>query len=363
MSVSEDPSSTLGNQEPRVATQSAGETIQIDQGSETDFSPPRGHNFTIVGVGASAGGLDAFTRLLKALPADTGMAFVLVQHLDPHHDSQLTEILSSATEMPVRTVEDGMAVCPNEVFVIPPNTTMVLTDGVLRLVRRNAGLHLPIDAFFESLAHVQGGRAIGIVLSGNASDGSLGVKAIKQECGLTFAQDEATAQHVGMPRNAMATGAIDYVLSPVDIAAELVHLSRHPFVRPAESNRPEEETLPDGDRDLNRIFSLLRTGTTIDFNHYKRNTVRRRIGRRMIVKRARTMGEYARILEERPDEIRELYRDLLISVTNFFRDPEVFIELARLLKDSLMARNASESFRCGSPDARRAKKCIRWRSA
>src|ERR1700682_5438427 len=185
------------------------ESVNVDRGNEADISPPRGHAFPIVGVGASAGGLAAFTQLLQSLPSDTGMAFVLVQHLDPRHDSQLTEILSAATGMPGRTVVGGMPLKPDEVFVIPPNATMVLEDGVLRLDDRKPGLHLPIDAFFESLARVQGARAIAIVLSGNASDGSNGVKAVKAECGLTFAQDEATAQHTGMPRSAISTGAID----------------------------------------------------------------------------------------------------------------------------------------------------------
>ncbi|HEX4231979.1 MAG TPA: chemotaxis protein CheB [Bryobacteraceae bacterium] len=349
MFAPDDPISTLKSEEDRVALRPALEMVHVDHGSEADISPPRGHAFPIIGVGASAGGLDAFTRLLKALPPDTGMAFVLVQHLDPHHTSQLPEILASATSMPVRTVEDGMAVCPNEVFVIPPNSTMVLEDGVLRLAQRSPGLHMPIDAFFESLARVQGGRAIGIVLSGNASDGSQGVRAIKEECGLTFAQDEASAQHIGMPRNAIATGAIDYVLPPVDIAKELVHLSQHPFVRPAQSNLPEEEMLPEGDGDLNRIFNALRANTKVDFRHYKRNTVRRRIGRRMIVKHTRSLDEYARILEDRQEEARELYRDLLISVTNFFRDADVFVELSRLLKDILSARDSSEAFRVWVP--------------
>ncbi len=300
------------------------ETVHVDRGNEADISPPRGHAFPIVGVGASAGGLDAFTQLLQALPSDTGMAFVLVQHLDPHHDSQLTEILSAATGMQVRTVLDGMPVQPDEVFVIPPNATMILEDGVLRLDNRKPGLHLPVDAFFESLAHVQGGRAIAIVLSGNASDGSQGIKAVKGECGLTFAQDEASAQHIGMPRSAIATGAVDYVMSPVEIARELVHLSQHPFVVAALRHDAAEEILPDGNGELRNIFRALRQSTKVDFSHYKRNTIRRRIGRRMIVTRVRTMAEYAQLLQDRPDEVRELYRDLLISVTNFFRDPGVF---------------------------------------
>ncbi|HEX4809977.1 MAG TPA: chemotaxis protein CheB [Bryobacteraceae bacterium] len=340
------------NEENELAGRDAGQVasapVQFDRGNDFDTSPPRGHAFPIVGVGASAGGLNAFVRLLKALPANTGMAFVLVQHLDPHHESQLPGILRTSTDMPVHTVEDGMTVRPNEVFVIPPNSTMILEDGVLRLASRGPGLHLPIDAFFESLARVQGSRAIGIVLSGNASDGSLGVRAIKEECGLTFAQDEGSAQHIGMPRNAIATGAVDFVMPPADIAAELLYISRHPFVR-APENQLEREILPDGDGDLKRIFKVIRAGTKVDFQHYKRNTIRRRIGRRMLVRRTRTMDEYAAVLEEHPEEVRELYRDLLISVTNFFRDPEVFVELHRLLKDLLLTRNANEPFRVWVP--------------
>jgi two-component system CheB/CheR fusion protein len=325
------------------------ETVQVGRGNPADISPPRGHAFPIVGIGASAGGLDAFKRLLKALPDNTGMAFVLVQHLDPYHESLLPEILTGATKMPVHAVEDGVPVRPNEVFVIPPNRTMILEDGVLRLSDRKPGLHLPIDAFFESLAHVQGGRAIAIVLSGNASDGTLGVRAIKEECGLTFAQAEETAQHTGMPRNAVATGAIDYVLSPEDIAKELARLSRHPFVRSPQPGDPAKENLPEGDGELKKILGLMRTATKVDFSHYKQNTVRRRIGRRMIVKRARTMAEYVRVLSEHDDEVRELYRDLLISVTNFFRDPEIFDALSRHLRGMLEVRNASEPFRVWVP--------------
>ena len=323
--------------------------IEVDRGNETDISPPRGHPFPVVGIGGSAGALDAFTRLLHGLPNDTGMAFVIVQHLDPHHESQLPEILATHTTMPVHVVEDGMRVRPNQVFVIPPDATMILEDSVLRLANRKPGLHLPVDAFFESLAHVQGGRAIAVVLSGNASDGSLGVRAIKAECGLTFAQEEATAQHVGMPRNAIATGAIDYVLSPSDIAKELVHLSRHPFVQPPEPKQAEKEILPEGDRELKKVFALLRARTNVDFSHYKPNTIRRRIGRRMIVKRSKTLSEYNRVLSENAEEVRELYRDLLISVTSFFRDPPAFDALNRLLRDLLLSRDANEAFRVWVP--------------
>ncbi len=332
-----------------TANQGQAEVIEVAAGYENDISPPRGHPFPIVGIGGSAGGLDAFSRFLKALPGDTGMAFVFVQHLDPHHTSQLPEILSAVTPMRVVAAEEGMAISPNTVFVIPPNATMILEDGKLRLSQRRPGLHLPIDAFFESLARVQGGRAIAVVLSGNASDGSLGVRAIKEECGLTFAQDDASAQHVGMPRNAIATGAIDYILSPEDIAKELGRLSQHPFVRVAEPNNAESESLPGGAVGMAHVFQILRTRTRVDFSHYKPNTMRRRIGRRMIVKRIKSLAEYVRLLEKQPDEVMELYRDLLISVTAFFRDQDVYSALSGLLRSRVAARDVHEPFRVWVP--------------
>lgn len=244
--------------------------------------------------------------------------------------------------MPVVTVQDRLKVKPNHVYVIPPNTSMELSDGELRLVAREPGLHLPIDIFFRSLAAVQGSRAIGVVLSGNASDGSVGVRAIKAECGITFAQSETTAGFGGMPRNAVATGAIDYVLSPADIARELAALARHPFLIPSEQGDARSETLPEGDGSLRRIFALLQNTTKVDFSRYKPTTVRRRIGRRMMVQRVDGLSEYAQYVDHYPAELRELYRDLLISVTSFFRDPESFDALMKLLVSALTARGNTE---------------------
>lgn len=303
--------------------------------TNSDISPPRGNPFPIVGIGASAGGLEAFGQLLSALPNDTGMAFVLVQHLDPSHESLLAELLAPHCEMPVLTVHDNIRVQPNHVYVIPPNTTMELVDGALRLVTRESGLHLPVDTFFRSLAKIQGSRAIGIVLSGNASDGSLGVRAIKAECGLTFAQDEASARFGGMPRNAASTGAIDYILSPTAIARELAVLSRHPYLIPTRRGDSRSETLPDGDGEMRRIFAVLQDATQVDFSQYKATTVRRRVGRRMMVLRQDTLRDYVWYIDHHPEEVRELYRDLLISVTSFFRDPESYRSLAKLLTGQL----------------------------
>lgn len=304
-----------------------------------DSTPPRGNPFPVVGIGASAGGLEAFNQLLGALSTSSGMAFVLVQHLDPNHESQLPELLTPSTSMPIVRVENGIHIEPNKVYVIPPNATMVMEDSRLLLARRESGLHLPIDIFFESLAEVQGSRAIGVVLSGNASDGSQGLRAIKAECGLTFAQDEATATFGGMPRSAIATGAVDYVLSPAEIGRELGRLGHHPFLLPVEPEDATTELLPDGDGDMRRIFALLANNSGVDFSHYKPTTVRRRISRRMMVLRLDTLPEYVYYLDKHPKEIRDLYRDLLISVTSFFRDPEAFESLSTHFRQRLTSES------------------------
>jgi two-component system CheB/CheR fusion protein len=311
-----------------------------------DISPPRGNPFPVVGIGASAGGLEAFVQLISDLPVDTGMAFVLVQHLDPYHESLLPELLAPHTAMPVITVENDLEIRPNHIYVIPPNASMVLEDSTLRLVAREPGLHLPIDIFFRSLARVQGSRAIGVVLSGNASDGSFGVRAIKAECGITFAQSEATARFGGMPRNAISTGAIDYVLAPADIACELTTIAKHPYLVPGRPGDSRSENLPEGNGELRRIFALLYGSTKVDFTRYKPTTIRRRIGRRMMVLRIDNLSEYASYIDENPAELRELYRDLLISVTNFFRDPEAFISVQKLLTSNFDAqRNIDDPLR------------------
>ncbi|HEX4169249.1 MAG TPA: chemotaxis protein CheB [Bryobacteraceae bacterium] len=326
--MSLDPVSSSANSHSSV-DEPSGHVVQ------QDWSPPRGNPFPIVGIGASAGGLEAFGQLLASLQPDTGMAFVLVQHLDPQHESLLAEILSPLTKMPVIVVGDGIRIEPNKVYVIPPNASMVIEGAHLKLARREAGLHLPIDIFFRSLASVQGSRAIGVVLSGNASDGSLGLRAIKAECGLTFAQEESTARFGTMPRNAIATGAVDYVLRPADIGRELSQLGSHPYLIPARPGVAESETLPDGAGDLSRIFALLTASTGVNFSHYKTTTVRRRIGRRIMVLGLKNLAEYARYVEHTPSELRELYRDLLISVTSFFRDPEVFEFTSNLISEML----------------------------
>ena len=278
----------------------------------------------VIGIGASAGGLEAFTELLKYLRPDTGFAFAFVQHLDPAHPSQLTAILSRATKMPVCEATDGIKVEADHVYIIPPQMDMSIADEVLHLLPRTdkKGLHLPIDSFFRSLAAECRTMAIGIVLSGNASDGTLGLKAIKEAGGITFAQSEGSARYAGMPRSAASSGCVDFILPPKKIASELVRLSRHPLVSaPAEPPRSDA---------LSTIFGLLRRAIGVDFSQYKQTTIRRRIQRRVMVHRFDTIEDYAAHLKDHPEEIDALHQELLIHVTSFFREPETFADLAKI---------------------------------
>ena len=291
----------------------------------------QGVNFPVVCVGASAGGLEAFTQLLQRLPADSGMAFVLVQHLHPEYESALTDILPRVTSMPITEAADGMAIEPDHVYVIPPNVYLAMLHGVLHLLPRTAisGQNLPIDHFFRSFAEDQGGKAIGVILSGTASDGVLGLKAIKGEGGITFAQDEKSAKYNGMPHSAIAAGCVDFILPPGKLAAELARIARHPFVlrsQPdwAKKGAAADEALPAGANDLNKIFLQLRRFSGNDFTYYKRTTIQRRIKRRMLLHRLEKLKDYVRYLHEHPHKVRDLFHDLLINVTSFFRDPEAF---------------------------------------
>jgi len=288
-------------------------------------------SFPIVGVGASAGGLKAFTQLLQHLPSDTGMAFVLVQHLDPKHVSILPELLAKATKMTVSEVKDGMPVEPNHVYVIPSNVNMAVFHGILNLMPRTEirGMHMPIDYFLRSLAEDQGGKAIGVILSGTASDGALGLKEIKAAGGITFAQDPGLAEYDGMPRSAIAAGVVDFILSPENIANELARIGRHPYItRPKAAE--EAKLLPEAGGDLmSKIFLLLRRATGVDFTYYKQTTIKRRITRRMVVNKLDKLEDYVRYLQDNPAEVEALYQDILITVTDFFRDREVFEALKR----------------------------------
>jgi two-component system CheB/CheR fusion protein len=297
----------------------------------------------VVGVGASAGGLEAFTSLLEHLPPDTGMAFVLVQHLAPAKDSILAELLARTTAMPVREARDGVRVEPNHVYVIPPNTLMTVFHGRLRLQPRpeTHAPNLPIDFFLRSLAEDQGENAIGVILSGTGSDGSVGIRAIKAEGGIVLAQDGQSARYDGMPRSAAATGAADYVLPPDKMAVELRRIARHPAMkpRPGAVGGPELAARED---DLNRIFMLVRAATGVDFTYYKHSTILRRINRRMLLHKLDALGDYVRFLQQTPAEVGVLYQDFLINVTAFFREPEAFTVLKNVVFPRLLLDRSSD---------------------
>jgi two-component system, chemotaxis family, CheB/CheR fusion protein len=284
-------------------------------------------SFSVVGVGASAGGLEALSELLRHLPASTGMAYVLVQHLDPAHGSQLTHLLGRVARMPVLETTDGMAVAPDHVYVIPPDTVLSIEQGVLRHWPRGQarGQHLPVDRFFRSLAEDRGRQAVGVILSGTGSDGAAGVAAIKARGGTTFAQD-GTATHDGMPHSAVNSGCVDFTLPPERIADELVRISQHPYVNGGQGDvaAPEHDT----GAVLATLLHLLHGRTHVDYANYKRSTVMRRIQRRLVLHRLDRLEDYVAFVREHPDELQDLHQDLLIHVTRFFRDPEVFEALA-----------------------------------
>ena len=358
-----------------------------------------GAPFPIVGIGASAGGLEAFTQLLKALPLDTGMGFVLVQHLDPEHESALTQILSRVTKLPVSEVRNNQAVQANHVHIIPPNRTLSIVRGVLKLQPRSRTRmpHRPIDSFFESLAADQSDRAIGVVLSGTASDGTLGLEAIKAEGGITFAQDDS-AKHDSMPRSAVAAGCVDLVLSPAGIAHELARIAKHPYGAgqplglsmralddgaenyraetdraQATAHEDDQTPLPSGgsgtpptqvrkaraeakaaesakgtqvaEDGYKKILLALRNHSGVDFSLYKSATIQRRVGRRLVLGKLTTLDEYARFLRGNAKELDALYSDVLISVTSFFRNPEMFDALQREVLPALLKQRTDDPVR------------------
>lgn len=299
--------------------------------------------FLVVGVGASAGGLEAYTELLEALPANPNMAILLVSHLDPVHKSHLVEILSRVSKMPVQEVAEGMKIEVDRVFVIPPGTTMELVDGHLTLSPRPPRHvpHMPIDHLFRSLASKQKSRAAGVVLSGNGSDGAIALQAIKASGGVTFAQDEQSAKHPTMPRAAVIDGNVDHVLRPREIARELVRIARHPYAQ-TEDVVPEVPPAPVRDP-IADLIDLLRSRTGVDFSHYKQTTIRRRILRRMALRNIQGPDEYLAVLKTDAGEVQNLFQDFLIRVTQFFRDPEAFEAIKEKVFPTLLKNRPPET--------------------
>lgn len=283
--------------------------------------------FPVVGIGASAGGLDAFKKLLKAIPENSGMAYVLVQHLDPSHESMLPDLLQKVTNIPVLEISDDIKVEPDHIYIIPSNKMLLANDGVLLLSQRPAPnknkRNLPIDLFFTSLAEVHQTHSIGVVLSGTASDGTLGLKAIKDHGGITFAQDETSAAYDDMPRSAVQAGVVDFILPPEKIPEKLLEVTNS-----INQNGVDVKNIPQHVDDVfNQILLLLRIRTGTDFTYYKQTTIRRRILRRMALNKNEEPSGYLKYLRDNRSEQDVLYQDLLIPVTAFFRDHKSFDNL------------------------------------
>lgn len=287
------------------------------------------NRFPVVGIGASAGGLDAFKTLLNAIPKDSGMAYVLLQHLAPDHESMLPEILQKVTKVPVLEISDKVQVKPNHIYVMPSNKVMIANNGALLLAARDRATNhedrLPIDHFFKSLAEVYQEHAIGVILSGTASDGTMGLKSIKDNGGITIAQDEKSAGYSSMPKSAIDSGVVDFILSPDKIPAKLQELTN--IIAP-ENGLPDKIS-PNDESIFSQIIKILRDQKGTDFTHYKQTTIRRRILRRVAINKNTNVADYLTFLKNNIEEQDLLYQDFLIPVTSFFRNPKSFEQLQK----------------------------------
>jgi two-component system CheB/CheR fusion protein len=304
---------------------------------------PQHRDLIVVGIGTSAGGLESLKEFFTATPADSGMAFVVIQHLDPDHVSYMAELLAKHTEMAVAQAADGMAVRANSVYTIPPNKFLFIKDEKLHLIPpiKRDGIRMPIDFFFRSLAQDQREKSIGVLLSGSGSDGTLGIREIHAAGGIVIVQEPATAQFDFMLQSALATGLVDSALPPAQIAAALLQYVRQADDRGKEG--PEPEAVQD---DIHSILDVLASQTGSDFHSYKKSMVWRRIQRRMGLNQITDVSDYGRLLREKPDEVVRLLKDMIVGVTNFFRDPEAFDELRiKVISPLVQERNSDDPLR------------------
>ncbi len=296
-----------------------------------------------VGIGASAGGLEAIETFFKNMPGDSGLAFVVVQHLSPDYKSMMAELLSKHTDMRVMRAEEGMEVQANHIYLIPPKKNLSINEGKLQLTdqdRIRGAVNLPIDVFLRSLAEDQREMSIAIILSGTGSDGTRGIRAIKEEGGMVMVQDDESAKFDGMPRSAIATGLADFIMPPADMAKQILSFVKHPYA--PKKSEPPNALLTDEDS-MKTIFALLRDSSKVDFTYYKPSTVVRRIGRRMSIRQINELSDYVRFLERTPVELGLLYQELLIGVTSFFRDKPIWDHmLNNVLPNLLLNKKASE---------------------
>jgi len=314
-------------------------TVKADKASR--------HPFPVVAIGASAGGLEAITQLLKNLAPDTGMAFIYVQHLSPDHKSLLTPLLSKVTKMKVQDIDDMEKIQPDNVYIIPYNKEIEVIDGHIQLLPRpvNKSSNLSIDVLFSSLAETHGENVVGIVLSGSANDGTRGLKEIKLAGGITFAQDDS-AKFSSMPNSAIAEGVVDFILSPKEIALQLGKMSKHPLANPQAIKAAPEDKIDNTDLDLKSVLQHIHKTKRVDFSHYKMNTIKRRMLRRMLIHKIDSIKDYSALLTEKKQETDLLFQDILINVTDFFRDAEAFEALkTNVLPKLLKSKAPGESLR------------------
>ncbi len=300
----------------------------MKQSEEKKTVPAGGESSpTIIGIGASAGGLEALQQFFEYMPPNSGLSFVVIQHLSPDYKSLMADILGKHTEMTVCQTEDHMTVEPDTVYLIPPKKYMTIRNGELLLSGAPGTLNHPIDAFFTSLAEEKREQSIAVILSGTGTDGTNGVKAVKEVGGLVIAQDPDSAKFDGMPRSVINSGLADFVLSPEEIAEEILNFSNTPLLlRPLRSDSPlaDDDALFSEEETISHIYTILKNASGIDFTYYKRSTILRRIERRMLVTHTSTLSEFARLLGDSPEEVNILTREIFIGVTSFFRDPAFF---------------------------------------
>ena len=297
--------------------------------------------FPIVGIGASAGGLEALDEFLGNVPNRSGLAYVVIQHLDPTQKGLLPELLQRSTLMQVYQVTDGMHVKPNCVYVIPPNKSMSILKGVLYLFEplESRGMRLPVDFFMRSLADDQQERAVGVILSGMGSDGTIGIQTIKENNGIVAAQDPETAKYDSMPRSAIDSAVIDLIAPAKDLPKMLLD-----FMKRIPELESENELEAKDKSSLEKIIILLRNNTGNDFSMYKKNTVYRRIERRMVVHRISKISQYVQFLQDNPNESSILFKELMIGVTNFFRDETIPVTTFRCIKRTLYIEELKEEW-------------------
>ena len=304
--------------------------------------PKKTSSFPIVGLGASAGGLEALEVFFSHMPPDSGIGFVIIQHLSPKHKSIMVSLLAKDTKMEVLEIKDGIKVQPNHVYLNPPNKNVVIINGTLQLMDpvKTGSINLPIDCFFRSMAEEMGEKAICVILSGTATDGTLGLKAVKGGGGLSMVQDPDSAKYDGMPRSAIATGIVDFILPVEKIPAELVRYVKAPYIGPPKKIIATDDQFGNY---IQKIFVMIRSATGHDLSHYKQTTIRRRIERRMAIHQVNRIADYVKYLQQTPPEIDILFKDMLIGVTNFFRDPAAFEVLKKQVLPALIKNKRPDS--------------------